>query len=370
MLAFLTRYPAGFIVFPMLFYLIINRKSLSIKPMIGGMLFSLLPGIMVILFFHGQFGDLFYPFATFYNTTQKSWATTYVYYRPNPLYFLQNILYYMGPGGITIVLLFIFSLISYAITQFDKLKSKFNGIIRFKIAKYIIPKMLSLIILLILLILSFTKINYFLSEVLFFIVLILAYSMLKGDKIQDLDFHFLFISWFMTFFIFHSIYTVKDDRYFVTMAPALGYFLILTFNYIGNLWTLKEDYQNLIYRMLIIVLVVMIISSAVLPIHEIPDNESQMKYISNNVQAASQWLKDDDHQYNSKMICSERWPQLSWYLRTNVRQMPSYNTTGSCETQLNRDKIDYYFSFEEMSNLTKYKQIKHFGVITIYKRRS
>lgn len=370
MLAFLTRYPAGFIVFPMLFYLIINRKSLSIKPMIGGMLFSLLPGIMVILFFHGQFGDLFYPFATFYNTTQKSWATTYVYYRPNPLYFLQNILYYMGPGGITIVLLFIFSLISYAITQFDKLKSKFNGIIRFKIAKYMIPKMLSLIILLILLILSFTKINYFLSEVLFFIVLILAYSMLKGDKIQDLDFHFLFISWFMTFFIFHSIYTVKDDRYFVTMAPALGYFLILTFNYIGNLWTLKEDYQNLIYRMLIIVLVVMIISSAVLSIHEIPDNESQMKYISNNVQAASQWLKDDDHQYNSKMICSERWPQLSWYLRTNVRQMPSYNTTGSCETQLNRDKIDYYFSFEEMSNLTKYQQIKHFGVITIYKRRS
>jgi hypothetical protein len=116
--------------------------------------------------------------------------------------------------------------------------------------------------------------------------------MLKGDKIQDLDFHFLFISWFMTFFIyFTAFYTVKDDRYFVTMAPALGYFLILTFNYIGNLWTLKEDYQNLIYRMLIIVLVVMIISSAVLSIHEIPDNESQMKYISNNVKLPANGLK-------------------------------------------------------------------------------
>ncbi|BDZ71830.1 hypothetical protein GCM10025861_23470 [Methanobacterium petrolearium] len=114
----------------------------------------------------------------------------------------------------------------------------------------------------------------------------------------------------------------------------------------------------------------MIISSAVFSIHEIPDNESQMRCISNDVQAASQWLKDDDHQYNSKMICSERCPQLSWYLRTNVLQMPLCDTTGSCETQLNRDKIDYYFSFEEMSNFTEYQQIKHFGVITIYKRRS
>ncbi|WP_209625404.1 glycosyltransferase family 39 protein [Methanobacterium petrolearium] len=369
-LAFLTRYPAGFIVFPMLFYLIINRKSLSIKPMIGGILLSLLPGIMVILFFHGQFGDPFYPFETFYNTTQKSWATTYVYYCPNPLYFLQNILYYMGPGGITIVLFFIFSLISYTITQFSTLQSKFKGVNKYKITKYMTFTMVSLIILLILLVLSFTKINYFLSEVLFFIVLLLVYSILKGEKIQDMDFHFLFISWFMAFFIFHSIYTVKDDRYFVTMAPALSYFLILAFNYIGNLWTLKEDYQKLIYRMLIIVLVVMIISSAVFSIHEIPDNESQMRCISNDVQAASQWLKDDDHQYNSKMICSERCPQLSWYLRTNVLQMPLCDTTGSCETQLNRDKIDYYFSFEEMSNFTEYQQIKHFGVITIYKRRS
>jgi 4-amino-4-deoxy-L-arabinose transferase-like glycosyltransferase len=51
-LAFLTRYPAGFIVFPMLFYLIINRKSLSIKPMIGGILFFCLRS-WLFYFFRG-----------------------------------------------------------------------------------------------------------------------------------------------------------------------------------------------------------------------------------------------------------------------------------------------------------------------------
>lgn len=370
MLAFLTRYPAGFIVFPLSFYLIVNRQNLSYKHMIGGILLSFLPGIMVILFFMGQFGDPFYPFSSFYSTTQKSWTTTYVYFRPDPLYFLKNILYYIGPAGITILLVFLLSLVTYTLTQLKNLKSKIYSIFDYHVTKSPIVRAFLLIFLLLLLLLSFTKINYFLSELLFFVVLLLVYSMIKQGKIVDLDIHFLFISWFMAFFIFHSIYTIKDDRYFVTMAPALSYFLILALNRSGNLGILKINHQNLIYKMLIIVLLLMILSTAVISIHEIPDNELKMKYTLNNIQTASQWLKYNDPQYNDKTICSEQWPQLSWYLRTNVRQMPPYQTIGSCETHLNRDKADYYICYNEMYNLTGYQQIKQFGLITIYIRRS
>jgi hypothetical protein len=99
--------------------------------------------------------------------------------------------------------------------------------------------------------------------------------------------------------------------------------------------------------MLIILLVVMSLLSAVTSIQEIPANESQMKCISNNIQTASQWLKDNDPQYHDKIIYSERWPQFSWYLRTNVRQMPSFSTRKLYENQLNRDKVDYYISFKK-----------------------
>ena len=369
MLAFLTRYPVGFIVFPFLFYLIINRQELSIKNMIGGILLSILPFILVILFFYGQFADAFYPFSTFYNTTQKAVATTYGYYHPDPLYFLKNISNYIGVGGITIVLAFSLCLLLSTITHFNNLKSKFKGLSEHRIRNNTIIKTLSLIFLMILFSLSFTKIHYMLSEILFFVILLLAYSLLKGSKIKDLDFHFLFISWFMAFFIFHSIYDIKDDRYFVTMAPALSYFLILAFNEIWNLWTLKSNYQNLIYWTLIALLVVMTISSAVISIHEIPDNESQIKYISNNIQIVSQWLKDNEPQYTDKIIYSEQWPEFSWYLRTHVRQIPSFNTTESYENMLNTDKADYYISFKEELNLTNYQPIKKFGIITIYKRK-
>jgi 4-amino-4-deoxy-L-arabinose transferase-like glycosyltransferase len=369
MLAFLTRYPAGFIIFPIFFYLIINRQEVPFKNMMGGMLLSILPGLLVISFFYGQFGDAFYPFSSFYSTTQKTGVTTYVYYHPDPLYFLKNMLNYIGVGGMTIAFFAIISVFIYSITQFNTIKSRLIEISKYKLGNTEKLKVLLLIILFIVFILSFANIHYMLSEILFFTILILAYYLLKGDEIQDLDVHFLFISWFMAFFIFHSVYTIKDDRYFITMAPALSYFLILAFKGITNLWPLKSRYQNLICRTLIGLLIVIVLLSTVLYIQGIPDNESDIIYISNNIQNASQWIKDNDPQYMNKVMYSEEWPQFSWYLRTDVRQMPSFNTTELYENQLNINKADYYLSVNEGLNLTNYQPVKQFGIITIYKRK-
>lgn len=206
------------------------------------------------------------------------------------------------------------------------------------------------------------------SEVIFFLFALLVYDILRKTQFKDLELHFMFISWFMAFFIFHSVYTIKDDRYFVTMAPALSYLLILGFSQINKILVFKIKYKNFLYYVLTVVLILMMLVSTVNYMNGIPDNESRSTMKLENIQMASKWIIDNDPAYKDKNIYSDQYPYFSWYLRTNVRPMPSFKTQELYENQLNAEKADYYLSIREGLNLTNYPPIKQFGFITIYKR--
>lgn len=370
MLAFLTRYPAGFIIFPIFFYLAVNRHEISLKNMLGGIFLSLLPGLVVLLFFYNQFGNPLGPFFSFYGTTQKAWSTNYVYYHPDPLYFLKNMILYIGGGGLTIMSIMVFSSLIYLITKFKSVKSKFKKLFKYEMEHSTKIKILLLISLLFIFVITFAGTHYLVSEGLFFVLSLLAYNILRGSKVKDLDFHFLFMSWFMAFFIFHSVYIIKDDRYFVTMAPALSYFLILGFSEIKRIWDIKIKYKNILYNLLALLLVLMVVVSVVDYIPAIKENESPNTEKLNDIQMASQWLKLNDPQYYDKKTSADLWPFFSWYLKMNVSQVPLFNTQESYENWLNTDNPDYYLSIVEGLNLTNYNQIKQFGIVTIYKRRT
>ncbi len=73
----------------------------------------------------------------------------------------------------------------------------------------------------------------------------------------------LFLTWFMAFFIFHSVYVIKDVRYFVVMAPPLAYFMILGLSEISKLIKLKIRNRNLTFPLLAIILTsIMLLSTA------------------------------------------------------------------------------------------------------------
>ncbi len=84
------------------------------------------------------------------------------------------------------------------------------------------------------------------SELLFFAVAYLIYDVSK-NKLDDMDIHILFLSWFMAFFIFHSIFVIKDNRYFVLMAPPVAYFMILGLSEISNRIKLKIRSRNITF---------------------------------------------------------------------------------------------------------------------------
>ncbi|NYB51983.1 MAG: glycosyltransferase family 39 protein [Methanobacteriaceae archaeon] len=368
-LAFLTRYPAGFIIFPIFFYLAVNRHEINLKHFLGGVLVSLLPGLLVLLFFYHQFSNPLEPFSSFYATTQKAWPTNYVYYHPDSLYFIKNILSYIGVAGMTIISIIVLSIFVWIITNFNRIKLKFSNLFKSKIIFKAKLKISALILLFSLFILTFASVNYLFSEILFLFLCILSYDLLRNSNIHDLDFHFLFLSWFMAFFIFHSVYTIKDDRYFITMAPALSYFLIVGFSGIKKIWGFKNQNKNLIYNILVLLLVVMMLISAVDYMQGILDSESQNAEKLKNIKMASEWLKVNDPHYIEKTISSDEWPYFSWYLKTNVRAVQLFNHKEDYENSLNSDNADYFLTVREGLNLTNYRLIKQFGYITIYKRQ-
>ncbi|MFA0833705.1 MAG: glycosyltransferase family 39 protein [Methanobacterium formicicum] len=369
MLAFLTRYPAGFIIFPIFFYLVINRHEVSLKNMIGGILLSLLPGLIVFLFFYNQFGNPLGPFSSFYGSTQKAWSTTYVYYHPDPLYFLKHILSYIGVGGMIIILGLVISAFISLVTKFNNIKLKFKQYSVPEMAIHTKIKVLTLFLLFSLFIITFARTHYFISEIIFLVFCFVLFYTLRNSNIKDLDIHLFFISWFMAFFIFHSVYTVKDDRYFITMAPALTYFLILGFIQIKRFWTLESKYKNMVYNIFAVILVFMMLIAAADYITGIYDHESQNVVELNEIKMASQWLEVNDPQYLDKNISSDQWPYFSWYLKTNVTQVQLSNSNKDYENNLNTDNANYFLTVKEGLNLTNYQLIKQFGYVTIYKRQ-
>ena len=96
------------------------------------------------------------------------------------------------------------------------------------------------------------------------------------------------------------------------------------------------------------------------------------------IELASIWLGGYDPEYKNKNIYSDLWPNFSWYLKTNVKKVPLFkdnyilnqSDTISFNQYLLSNNADYYISVRQDLNLTSYEQIKQFGFLEIYKKRT
>ena len=78
----------------------------------------------------------------------------------------------------------------------------------------------------------------------------------------------MFLSWFMVFFIFSSVFVIKDDRYFLLMAPTVAYFITLVLSKISKTLNFKIRNINIVFPVIAIILTSIILLSTV---NEIPN---------------------------------------------------------------------------------------------------
>ena len=390
-LAFLTRYAIAFVIFPMLIYILINKRFVKyIRDILIGIFVSFLSLIPCLLFFYSTFGNPLYPFSTFFGvtTTSSPISSENFAYHPNLFYFILKSPVYIGTVGFIFLLIILFGFFIFTSIKLKKGDLKVKNHLKYYFnVKNNFTKLKILIILLLIIIFvgTFGKITYMLSELIFFALLWFSYDLLKNIDIKNMDLNLLFLSWFMAFFIFHSVYVMKDGRYFLTMTPAISYFLILGLREVSNKLTFGLKNKHIILYLFTIFLLGMMLLSTTCYLLDLKKPQSNIELINEDMISASHWFVNYDADYKNKTIYSDEWPYTGWYLKMHIGMMPIFrdnqkfycgvkdysfnsNDNTAFNNYLDAENVDYYFCVRKGLNLTHYKPIKQFGDVVIYKK--
>lgn len=379
MLAFLTKFNQALIIFPLLFYILINWQNIeNRRNIIIGIIIAILILVPLFVFYSIKYGNPAHVLMDFYGTSSGTSVSEFYFdYNPDTLFYVKLLPLLIGNGA----LLVLFIIIGGLFVGYMRLLLRKTGIGKFKFnykKNYLIK--ISVLILLAVFLVSWGS-SYLLSESLLFFILLGLFKLLNHKNKFNLD--FLFISWFGTFLVFISSFIIKDIRYILMILPSLTYFLIrsleITEKQIGLIRNRKLTYY------LAPVLVTVILISTIFYLPTIAEGNVYQKTINSNMEEASQWLIKYDPDYKSKIIFSDLWPYSGWFLQTNIGKMPEFkgnerhylnlkNYTPTLEDSnaannfLVENNVYYYFSIRKWVNLNNYRPLIKFGFVTIYKK--
>ena len=386
--AFLARYTSAILVFPMILYLLMNDDFIKNMKKIS---FGILAGLVIItpffIYIYEKLGNLNSIINIFTSTLIGSGASVNdLGYNPDKLYYLTLILNYISVSPLqgtysqilnpsygfpsvlsyitVIIVLFGLSIYLYGI-----MKKKIQEIDIYNKNKTNL-QLIILILLFIVGILSFFTSSYLITEFIILGALYVGYRLLKGTKIKNLEIDFLFLSWFVSFFIFHSIIPLKVDRYFITMSPALAYFIILGLSIVIEKYKFKFKQEKLKSGGLYFIVVLVFLSS----ITAVNLGHTPKHGYGFYIQSASDWLMEYDPNYQDKVIYSDYDPALTWSLKKEVKfGVPRlYTSSEAFSNYLIGNNADYYI--DTLSNpkpdIPGYHIIKNITSISIYESNS
>ncbi|NYB52818.1 MAG: glycosyltransferase family 39 protein [Methanobacteriaceae archaeon] len=392
-IASLTRYTAGLMIIPIILCLLINFKNIkkikNMKKVLLGIGIEIGALFLILVYFITKIDS-----AAFYNlffliVTSSSTGVGDVGYNPNLLYFSQNILNYISVGpfqgtyhqilnpsyGYPSLLSYLISLITVIGLSFYVYRG-INSRIGFEdkslinITNFI--KIIILLALLSLLIISFYYKSLIFSEIFLLTLLYILYRFISSDvsekTLRIIDMDFVFLSWFCAFFIFQSTLPFKVDRYFITMAPALVYFIILGLNQFLLELKTKIDNPNFKCGIIYIVIALVFLSTSTATYF----GHTPKKSFTVDIGDASNWIKNYDPNYMKVVIGSDYPNAATWFFKKEVfAAFPRYfNNSDEFADYLQKNNVKYYI--DTISNphpdLKGYKIIKSIGVVVIYEK--
>jgi len=385
MLSFITRYTSGLILLPVLLYALINIKQIkNIKKIIIVTAIEIIALISAFIVLYANLGTSkdFYSLLI-YILTSTSVGVGDVAYNPDPLYYLQHILNYISISPLIgkyyqilnpsnafpsllayiIALVVVTGLLLYVYRVFDSKLTSIENVSPVSAIKIIL-----LLVLVPTLIITFNNVSFFISEMIFFFICYISYLLLKSPESKYLDQDMAFFSWFGVYLIFHSVLAIKVDRYFITMAPAFAYFVILGLREFVNIFKTKIKNKELkSWGIYLAVALIFLSSSTATYVGHTPK-----KCFTLDIGDASNWLKEYDPEYRDKIIYSDYGPAASWYLKRDINGgFPISNTRPVLFSRLLQKKnVNYYIDSlsQPKPELNGYHIIKIIGQVAIYEK--
>ncbi len=382
--AFLARYTEVMLIFPIFLYLLINKDFIeNLKKIIAGSLAGLLLIIPFLIYFYIKLGTL----NSLTNLLTSSiigsnGAINDVGFNPDRWYYLTHILNYISIGPITGY----YGQILNPSTGYPSILSYITiGVLALGLGIYLYQILLkwkirdvndsdrkntyySLIMIIFLSavgVFSFFMVSFLVTEFIILLDLFFGYQLLKDIKIKNLDIDFLFLSWFAVFFIFHSVILLKVDRYFITMIPALTYFIILALMVIEKY---KYNFKQVKLRTWgLYAIVGLIFISSSIAVHT---GHSFIHGSGYTIQGTCNWLEKYDPNYKNENIYSDYDPAFTWGFKKEVIiGVPSlYVSPVAFSNYLIGNNADYYIdSFSNPKlNIPGYHIIKNISTVTVY----
>ncbi|HOI40661.1 MAG TPA: glycosyltransferase family 39 protein [Methanobacterium sp.] len=390
-MAFLVRYTSGLIILPMFLYILMNYEEIkrleNLKKIIIGIIIEFGVLIAILAYFFTRLKTAGSVISLFASIASSSFTgANDVAHNTNVFYYIQNLLNYISVGPFQgyyqqimnpsqglpslisyfIVFIVLLGLIFYIYRIFSS-ETKVN-LNRGKLIK--IGFIASLFVILVA---SFVYQLFVLGEIALVAFLYAIYWIVirkKSESVQDnLKMDLMFLSWFGAYLIFQSTLPLKVDRYFITMAPTVAYFIVLGLRESINLLKPRLKFVNVKSGLICLLLALFLLScSTVTFIGHAPQ-----KTFTIDIDHSCQWIKSYDPEYNDKVICSDYPNAVNWYLKKEIRAgFPRLynNYDDKFEDYLKKIDADYYIDATRKNHpeIKGYRIIKTFGVVAIYQK--
>ena len=388
-IAFLVRYTEVILIFPIFLYLLINKDFIgNFKKIVAGFLAGLLLVIPFLIYFYMKLGTLNSLINLLTSSILgSSGAVNDLGFNPDRWYYLTLILNYISIGPITgyygqilnpstgypsilsyitvVILILGLGIYCYQIL----LKWKIRGI-NDSNKKNIYYSLIMIIFLSTIGVFSFFTVSFLVTEFIILLDLFFGYQLFNDINIKNLDIDFLFLSFFAAFFIFHSVILLKVDRYFITMIPALTYFIILALSVIIEKY--KYNFKQVKLRTWgLYAIVGLIFISSSMAVHT---GHSFIHGSGYTIQGTCNWLEKYDPNYKNENIYSDYDPAFTWGLKKEVIiGVPSlYVSPLAFSNYLIGNNADYYIdSFSKPKlNIPGYHIIKNISTVTVYQKNT
>ena len=125
----------------------------------------------------------------------------------------------------------------------------------------------------------------------------------------------MFLSWFGAYLIFQSILPLKVDRYFITMAPALAYFIVLGLSESIPLIESKIKLINVKSGLIYVFIALIFLSCSTATFF----GHTPKKTFTIDIEHSCQWINSSDLVYKDKVICSDYPNAVNWYLKKKLK---------------------------------------------------
>jgi 4-amino-4-deoxy-L-arabinose transferase-like glycosyltransferase len=370
--SFLTRYSSALFIFPLLLFFLMEKSSYKLKEIFKYFLMFLLIITPFLIFFYLKFSNPL-PFLNVFSSTTLTPSNLYWAFNNDFFYYIKNLFSYVSLwylGGFVLIFLI---MIGFTLTILKITKKSINFRIH-KIQNDLKQdsNIIISVILILLFVLTLNRVWYMISELIFIIFCYFFYKYLKDIKL-DYKMELFFVSWFVAFLIFHSVYAIKVDRYFISMLPAFLFLVIFGLDTVYRLFKSKYPFKVAdisIFLIIVVIILFNIIPSTIWLIANY-DHISSSGDMYPEVKEAvygSKWIYDNVPDYRQKIIYSDfLWPHFSWYLKMKVNRLIIENVT-SINRNLNNISADYYLSSYYNNSLNTYKKKVEIGNLTIFEK--